>query len=146
MGRYEESITAYLRAEPTLEAFGDVFLLITTAGEMALAARGLRAYDEARRHLRRGFGLAVEWDSPGQACWLLEVLAGVHAEAGEPARAARLFGSTSHWRESVDAPMPQWDRARYAADVALLGDAVDGPDWEEGRRLSLQAAAAAEFA
>ncbi|QDY77286.1 AfsR/SARP family transcriptional regulator [Streptomyces qinzhouensis] len=105
--------------------------------------------DAAGAYERHAEGLAVarELGDPRAVALALEGLAGAHALAGEPARAAALLGAAAAARESAGAPLPAAERRDVdrvsAAARAALGDAGytaaygRGPDVPEVRGRAL---------
>jgi non-specific serine/threonine protein kinase len=76
----------------------------------------------------------------------LEGLAGMAAEEGDPARAARLFGAAQAYRTAATAPRWSHLGGQYEQDMALarsllLAEAWDEV-WAEGSRMSLEQAVA----
>jgi predicted ATPase/DNA-binding CsgD family transcriptional regulator len=101
----------------------------------------------AAAHYEEGLSVAVEYGFPWLAILLLERLAGlILAFGAEPKESARVFGAADELRRSIEAPMPSYFKRLYDVELAALKDRLDPEDlarvWEEGRRLSVEAAAA----
>ncbi|MFE0738850.1 BTAD domain-containing putative transcriptional regulator [Streptomyces sp. NPDC058855] len=104
--------------------------------------------DTARAHHLAGLAAARETGDPRALALALEGLAGAHALAGDPTRAARLLGAAHAARVSVGAPLPPAERGdvdRVTATLrAALGDAALATAFAEGTGLGPAEAAVQE--
>lgn len=113
----------------------------------ALAFHHLAQLARARGHLNRASALhhdalALRDRSGDQAgvADSLEALAGLAAISGNHDKAARLFGAAQALREATGCARSQLAGTTYGADVARLGEGMDGHEfrsaWAEGAALS----------
>ena len=76
----------------------------------------------------------------------LEGFAKLAGAAGQPQRAARLFGAAQALRDRIGTPIPPVERADYDAALAQaraqLDEVAFGEAWAEGRATGWEAAAA----
>jgi hypothetical protein len=76
----------------------------------------------------------------------LERFAWVAADAGQPERAARLFGAADALRTWMGAPLPLGDKPLYDRYLAMARNALDsdsfGRAWAEGAAMTLDQAVA----
>ncbi|MFF5428098.1 MULTISPECIES: BTAD domain-containing putative transcriptional regulator [Streptomyces] len=102
----------------------------------------------ARAHHLAGLAAARETGDPRALALALEGLAGAHALAGDPTRAARLLGAAHAARVSVGAPLPPAERGDVdrvtAALRTALGDAALAAAFTEGTGLGPAEAAVQE--
>jgi non-specific serine/threonine protein kinase len=98
----------------------------------------------ARQSLLESLTIVERLTSTVLTVGTLETFAELALAEHAPARAARIWGSTEHPREELDAPIPFAERADYqkgvAAARAALGDEAFERAWAEGRAMSLDEA------
>ena len=85
--------------------------------------------------------------SPSHIGALTAETATAHENVGfDLQRASRLWGAAQALREQIGAPLPPGEQKKQDAEVAearqRLGEADWSADWEAGRRMSLEEAAA----
>ena len=77
----------------------------------------------------------------------LETFASLEVAAGQPERAARLWGVAQMLRETIGIPLPAGERAHIERDVraahAQIDESTFTKAWAEGRTLALEQAIAA---
>ncbi len=111
---------------------------------LGLVALRSGAYAQAHAQLRESLALFRGLEDKRNSAECLEGLAQVAAAQGKGDVAARLLGSAETLREAAGAPVPPYDRERYAATVAAVRAQQD-PDtfatmWSEGRTMLLEQA------
>lgn len=93
----------------------------------------------ARRLQLDGFALASRVGDPRAIALAMEGLAGAHALAGEPDRAARLLGAAARARASVGTPLPRAERGDVDRITATarnaLGEQAFAAEFERGATL-----------
>jgi DNA-binding CsgD family transcriptional regulator len=106
-------------------------------------------YADARAHLLEGLALSAALGEKILRAYLLEALAWLALRApsaGDPARAAALFGAADRLREEVGAAKPPQWRAMQAPLLdevrGVLGEGAFAQAWAAGRALSPEAAQA----
>jgi DNA-binding CsgD family transcriptional regulator len=118
-----------------------------TLGALAEIARDRGEYARAAAMMRER--LALTHDIWG-VHWAIAGMAGIAAEGGEHARAARLFGAAEANREARGIGLGPAARATYAARAAparaALGEAAFAAQWAAGRALTLAEAVAEAMA
>jgi len=99
----------------------------------------------ARRHYVESLSLRRELGDRQGMAESLEGVAAALTRLGDPPRAARLFGAAESLRERLGARRPPAEQEAWERDVALLRknleDSVLRSSWDEGRRLTPEAAA-----
>ena len=140
---YEEALTLQREAGDTQS----IAIYLGNLGEIARdQADHLAAAEYYREALTVWATLKDRWNTTAT----LDGVAMLVHDRGRPERAARLFGATAVFRESVGAPLPANERAdyeRYVAAVRLaLGNEAFTAAWEAGRALQLDAAIAEALA
>ncbi|HET8631472.1 MAG TPA: tetratricopeptide repeat protein [Thermomicrobiales bacterium] len=113
-------------------------------GDIALALGDLPA---ARTHYQESLALFRELGDRLFVAVCLEGLAGLAAAEGWPVRAGRLFGAAAALRDTIGAPLPDFNRAFYEWNQARARAAVDeatfAAAWAAGRLLTPEEALAA---
>ncbi len=104
------------------------------------------AYAQADAQLRESLALFWGLGDKRNSAECLEGLAQVAATQGKGEVAARLLGNAETLREAAGAPVPPYDRERYAATVSAVRAQLDSATfptaWAEGRAMSLEQAVA----
>jgi tetratricopeptide (TPR) repeat protein len=104
-------------------------------------------YEAARARYEESLTLHREVGERRGIAECLLGFAGVAAAAGQPERAARLFGAAAALREAIGVPMAPVDRADYdrhvAAVHAALGETAFAGAWSAGHDMTLEQAIAA---
>jgi predicted ATPase len=146
-GDVRGSLAMYAEALPVLREIGDMLSVARLLNNVGGALERLGSHDLARdtmlRALARYRRLASRWDLTDS----LEHLAPAILAAGDAPLAARLLGAAEALREQLGAPAaPYLDRTRSANAAAVreaLGASAFDAEWENGRRMAWDAAAAA---
>jgi len=112
-----------------LERIGRVYIL---GGQIA----------QAQQVLCEGLELACEASQINIEVALVELLARIAQQTGEPKRAARLIGAAEAWRESIHTPIPNGDRDEFEKWVNAiredLGEQVFNEEQSLGRAMILE--------
>ena len=107
-GAYDEALATLEECLAVARRVGDVVhtaAALCCLGELALLARN--DVERAREHLREALRTFHDSKDARGVVECLHALAGVAAAAGDPATAARLWGSVERWRgERGTAPLP----------------------------------------
>src|SRR5207248_8048368 len=114
---------------------------------LAQAAANEQDFTVSRTLATQSLEIARTVHDSGSLILCLEELADVVAGQGEPAWAARLWGSAEHYREASHAPLPLVERLSRARHIeqaqGLLGKQIFAERWAEGRTLTAEQAIAA---
>ncbi|HEU0204920.1 MAG TPA: tetratricopeptide repeat protein, partial [Burkholderiaceae bacterium] len=107
---------------------------------LGLVAFAQRDWPGAREFFERSLDLSQRLGEPGSVAACLDGLAGVHAECGDPRRAARLLGAADALRASIGEPVQSTDFDDHERFVAAargrLDDATFAAERAAGARLS----------
>lgn len=144
-GHYEK---ARVRLEAARETFAAASHLHGAA--RSLAALGSVALHEQRtadaeRYLRQSIELARRAGDLGNLAWALELL-GANRAATDSETAARLLGSAEALRESLGSELEGTELALHERAVERLAPANLAANWEAGRQLAAEDAAALALA
>ena len=118
-----EEALSELRAQGNL--YGTLRALIALGNTM----RRLGDHEQAREYYRYALRIQQRTHYVGLASDGLEALAGIAAAAGDPLRAARLFGAAHAHREAVGGLRWRHMNAIYERDVALARSLLDQDGW-----------------
>jgi DNA-binding CsgD family transcriptional regulator len=126
---------------------GDRLVASQTLYNLALEeSRSGGDHERAAQLYVEGTRLAAEMGDKANAAHCLEGLAGLIAERGESARAARLFGASEALLEAAGAPRYVQVQARALYERAVdalrsrLGEEAFGVAWAEGKAMPLEQA------
>ncbi len=146
-GDYARAAAVFAEALPLAEAEGDGRYLAGLQANLGAAALGQGRHAEAGARSRVGLELSAGLGLRRGVAINLDTLASVAAAAGQPGRAARLYGAAEALREAEGlAPWSPADRALHEPHLrplrARLGEAAFTAAWAEGRALGLEGAVA----
>ncbi len=100
----------------------------------------------ASKYYTRSLRIVVKNYSQPDVAERLEGFAKLAGAAGQPQRAARLFGAAEALRDRIGTPIPPVERSDYDAAVAQARDQLDpdvfGAAWDEGLAMNWEQAAA----
>jgi tetratricopeptide (TPR) repeat protein len=148
--RHAEAMPLYAESLALFRQVGDRRGVAGLLVNLGSAARFEGALCQARACFSESLDLHRELEYPRGVAVCLEGLAGVALTAGDPERAARLFGAAGVLRPGLAADMWPADRADYEQTLAAareaLGEAAFTAAWAEGQALSLEEAIAAALA
>jgi tetratricopeptide (TPR) repeat protein len=145
-GDYITARSLYEQCLPMFKETGDQWSLVWVLLNLGDTVR-LQGEPQAAEALYRGcLSLSHELGLNRTVAFSLEGLAEIAVAEGRAAPAARLFGAAEALRELLGAPLPPADRAGYERQVAVLrarlGEAAFAAEWNNGRALTWQQAAA----
>ncbi|MDF3041129.1 MAG: Protein kinase [Thermomicrobiales bacterium] len=113
-------------------------------GNLGLVAFAEGDYEQALRYQQQAL---ANWRAINNKHWLVsqvERFALIAAATGDGKRAARLFGAAAALREAFGASLPPNDREINERTITVtrerIGEAIFTACWEDGARLSLEAA------
>jgi non-specific serine/threonine protein kinase len=139
-GRARALLAEALAASRELSAWSATARQLAPLG---LIARLEADYPAAWAHFREALATSERIGDRGMMARVVIDLAGLSAVAGQPRRAARLWGATESWRARATAAH-ETDRgyeARYQCDLAVaraaLGEPAFAAAWAGGQALSL---------
>lgn len=143
LDRPEQATAFYGQAADKFAEICDVAGEGLATNNLALALHGLRRLDEARQAVRRAIECKAQFGHAGQPWKAWSILAGIEADAGDPAAATeakrkaiacylayRRDGGENHWRDGR-VVLEMTERLRTGgpdAAVSFLQDLVSGPD------------------
>jgi tetratricopeptide (TPR) repeat protein len=143
MGDGDEARRWYAESLAIARELGDRQAAAATLCSMARVAEDPA---ESRALLRESLGHRRELGDRSGMVECLEGMAALALATGAPERAARLFGAAASIREQLRAPILPMERDLQEQAVqrtrAVLGEEAFTAAWEQGRALTLEAAAA----
>jgi tetratricopeptide (TPR) repeat protein len=142
-GDDERSKQAYEEALAIAEQRGDTRLQYTVLYNLAFVAQHEGNHQQAIRLLRRSITICREMGIPTTAVAVL-ILAGSLGAAGEPERAARLFGAAQAFLQRTGSLVHPDDHPEHEHNMALARAQLDDDTWKtllaEGHRITLEEA------
>jgi predicted ATPase/DNA-binding SARP family transcriptional activator len=131
---YEESLTI----ARTLDNKSGIAFALVNLGEVA---HNLGDYDAALTHYREGAHLLKEMGDQLSITAVLESYAYIMVDRGETEQAIRLLGITEAARESLNAPIPPREQARYQRYLDAVKTRINADQfamiWRTGRLLGI---------
>jgi predicted ATPase len=149
-GDVRGSLAMFAQALPVLREVGDMLSVARLLNNVGAALERLGSHDLARATMLRALARYQRLESRWDLTDSLEHLAPAILSAGDAALAARLLGAADALREQLGAPAPPYLEQTRAGNVAAVREAL-GPSafeeqWQNGRRLAWDAAAAEALA
>jgi predicted ATPase len=140
-GNFARAVELIEQSISMLDQIGHTWLLKGALIESADLARELGQMEKAEERAREGLRVAISMGDRQGTVFAVATLAQNSTAAGELERAGRLWGALE--AEAERAPVGSWERLRdEAADTVARDDPVFELGRGEGRRLSLEEAAA----
>jgi tetratricopeptide (TPR) repeat protein len=140
LGRGEQARPLYLEAIASFRELGERRGVADCLGSLGELAKAEGDGETARRHFHECLAIFHEHGDRRLFAFWLEALAGLDAETGAAARAARLLGAADALREATHVPLPASERADHERSVASAREALGGDafrnEWARGRGLS----------
>ena len=128
-GDIKEARLVLEEAVPELREQGNLFGTLRALLALGHTLRLMDDHERARACYRDALHIQQHTHYVSNISDGLEALAGIAAAAGDPERAAQLFGAAQAHREAI--AMPRWPTmaALYNRDVALARSLLDGDGW-----------------
>jgi len=143
-GNYETARKILEEGRDAFKRFRDVQFQMVMTSELGHIERHTGNLAQARLIYRETI---AGWQKLGNRSALaheLECFGFLALAAGDPQRAARLFGSAEALREKIATPMTDWERAEYNQSMTQLRSSLDEKAlnllWAEGRDMTMEQA------
>ena len=145
-GRYDEARRLHEEGLALRREVGDMWVVANSLNNLGNLARGQGDYLEANTRYRESLKIVHEYNDRWAMAYLLEDMGHLACLQEQPQRALRLVGAAEALRQAIGAPRSADEQQKIKSGLEKAQQAVGEPSaaqlLEEGRKLSLDAAAA----